>query len=439
MYKLFVLLLILNSGFILADENIPSYDLKQIIQIAKENNPAIKVAKEKITELDSRKKLTRSGLFPVLTWSLGSSYQKDAVYTGSAKMLGEPYNQYSSDLKLQQTLYTYGAFSAIKVNDYSKKVQELNVEIQERTLTQNVIEAFYRFVLNEHALENLLKTKDIIQKSLATANDRFHTGRGQLLDVLQVKTQLALIGPQIEQAKNQFENAASQLSYFMGEKGRSGFKIKGKLNTLLLKDIQPLINLEKFKLPEYDVNKMQIESLKYFKDVTLGVNYPTVKLVGDYLYNNYKKAELFSDASNAWAIQVQLNIPLFSGFSFINEKQILNSQEAQLYRTKSDLENSLSLNQTTSLRNLQSAETSLVSAFQADDLAEQSQKEASRNYKLATIDFLQFLSVEQSALQARTALDQLKYQSIVAYSNYFVASGQPQEILVEILNNEGKK
>ena len=91
------------------------------------------------------------------------------------------------------------------------------------------------------------------------------------------------------------------------------------------------------------------------------------------------------------------------------------------------------------MRNLQTAETSLVSAQQAVDLAEASQKEASRNYRLATIDFLQFLSVEQAALQARTTLDQLKYQSIVAYSNYFAASGQSLSILVDILNDEGLK
>lgn len=413
------------------------FDLKQILKIAKENNPALQVAKEKISQIEAQKKLTISNLYPVLNWTLGSSHQKDAVHTGSAKFDGNPYTQYNSDLKLSQTLYTYGSLSAVKQNDNDKKIQELNIEIQERILTQNVIEAFYRFILNQHSLEDLLGTQDIIQKSLAIANSRYHTGRGQLLDVLQVKTQLALISPQIDQVRNQLENAANLLSYYMGEKERSNFKLKGGLKVLTLKKIKNYINLDKFHLPEYEVNRLQIASLDYTKDVTYGKDYPTVKLIGNYLYNNYKKADLFSDYSRGWAIQLQLSVPLFSGFSSYHEGQILNSEGIQLYRAKKDLENSLSLNQVTSLRNLETAEASLVSAALAAGLAQESQKEASRNYRLATIDFLQFLSVEQAALQAKTALDQLKYKSIIAYTNYFVASGQSMSILVDLLSVEG--
>lgn len=434
--ELIVFLLIGSSnGFSAEQETI--LDLKQVLKIAKANNPTLQLAKEKENEIDALKKLTTSYLFPTLTWNLNGNYQKDAVYNGSPKFNGDPYNLYTSDLKLSQTLYAYGSISAVKQIDYQKKIQDLNAEIQERTLTQNIIQSFYQFILYQHSLENLLKTQDIIHKSLSTANDRYRTGRGQLLDVLQVKTQLALLSPQIDSAKNQLETSANQLTFYMGEKERSTFKLKGSLKTLLLKNIQKYIDLKNFHLPEYEVNKLQLEAMDYTKDVTYGKDFPTVKLVGDYLYNNYKKSELFSDYSHAWAIQVQLSIPLFSGFSSQYERQQLLSQETQLYHTKHDLEDSLSLNQVTSLRNLQTAEASLDSAATAASLAEQSQNEAHRNYKLATIDFLQFLTVEQAALQAKTALDQLKYQSILAYSNYFMASGQPLSVLVDILTDEG--
>lgn len=440
--KIIFLFLYFNTQLLWANDQTSVFekllDLKEVIKIAKENNPALKVSNEKINQIEGQKKLTASSLYPNLSWETDGTYLKDAVYTGTPKFNGDPYNKYNSDLKLSQTLYAHGALSAVKQVEYDRKIQELNIEIEERTLIKNVIVSFYSFILNQHLLENLLKTQGIIQKSLTTANDRYKTGRGQLLDVLQVKTQLALISPQIDQARNQFENAANQLSYYMGEKGPTNFKLKGQLKVLTLKEIQKFIDLKKFHLPEYESNQLQIESLDYFKDVTYGKDYPTIKLIGDYVYTNYKKADLFSDYSHSWSIQLQLNIPLFSGFSSTHEGQILNSQEIQLYHAKKDLENSLSLNQITSLRNLKTEETSLVSALQAADLATESQKEAGRNYKLATIDFLQFLSVEQAALQAKTTLDQLKYQSIIAYSNYFIASGQPLSTLVNLLSTEGK-
>ena len=92
--------------------------------------------------------------------------------------------------------------------------------------------------------------------------------------------------------------------------------------------------------------------------------------------------------------------------------------------------------QVSSLKNLQTSEASLVSSEAAVRLSEQSQNEAARLYKLSQIDFLQFLTVQQAALQAKTSLDQLKFQTILAYSNYFVATGQPLRKLVDILTDE---
>ena len=433
--------LALMSGKTFANHLINSesvLDLKEVLEIAKENNPGLIAVKEKLNEYEAQKNLNKSALYPTLNYILTSAYQKDALYTGSPKFNGNSYNLYTSDLKLNQTLYAFGALSSVTQADYSKKIQQINIEIQERLLTQNVIEAFYRFILNQQSLENLLKNQSILQQALTTSNQRYNAGRGQMLDVLQVKTQLALVQPLVDQARNQFEIAGQQLASFMGEKEHPSFKLKGRLKTLLLKDVEKYIDLKSYHLPEYELNQLQLSQLDYSRDVLLGKEYPTLKLVGDYLYNNYKKADLFSDYSHSWAVQIQLTIPLFSGFSSTDEKQLIASQNAQLLIARRDLENTLTLKQVTSLKNLQTSETSLVSSEAAVKLSEQSQNEASRLYKISQIDFLQFLNVQQSALQAKSSLDQLKFQSILAYSNYFVATGQPLRILVDILTDEAK-
>jgi outer membrane protein TolC len=412
-------------------------DLKAVVEAAKKNNPSILALREKLNEYAAAKSLATSPLYPNLSWTLGGTYQKDALYTGTPKFDGDPYNFYASDLKLTQTLYSFGSLSAIKSADYDKKIQEKKLEIEERSLTQNVIDAFYRFILNQQNLENLLKNQSIIQKSLATSNQRYQSGRGQMLDVLQVKTQLALLQPKVDQAKNAFEIAGQELANFMGEKEHPGFSIKGQLRVLLLKDVQKYIDLKNYSLPEYEINQLQLEQLAYSKDVTLGKEYPNVKLIGDYLYNNYKRPDLFTDYSNAWAIQLQVTFPIFSGLSSLHEKEIYSSQDTQLKISKRTLENDLSLKQISSLKNLQSSEASLLSSTEAVKLAEEAQKEASRIYRLSQIDFLQFLLVQQAALEAQLSLDTLKYQNIIAYSNYFAATGQPMNVLVDILNNNG--
>jgi outer membrane protein TolC len=437
--RLFIYFLIIQLLPFKSFADLPALGLKEVIKIASENNPQLLAAREKLNQYDFQKKLITAPLYPNISWNLAGSYLKDAVYTGSPKFNGDPYNLYSSDLKLIQPIYTKGIFSAVTVADYDKKIQTSNIEIQERLLTQSIIEAFYRFILYQQSLTNTLKNQDIIQKALATSNDRYQKGRGQYLDVLQVKTQLALIQPQVEIAKNQFEVAAQQLINFMGEKDHPGLKLKGQLKTLLFKEVQKYIDLSHYHLPEYEINQWQLSQLDYTRDVTLGKDFPTLKLVGDYLFTNYKKAEIFSDYSHSWAIQLQLSIPIFSGFSSNQEKAILASQDAQLRISRRDIENALSLKQVSSLKNLETTENSLVSAEAAVKLSEQSQNEANRIYKLSQIDFLQFLVIQQAALQAKTSFDNLKFQSLIAYSNYFVATGQSLGTLVDILTKDEAK
>lgn len=436
MLKIFISISLFNI-FVVTDVSANVLDLKEVIKIAIDHNPRVLAAREKLNQFDAQKSLITSSLYPNISWILNGNYQKDAVYTGSPKFNGDPYNQYGSDLKLNQVLFGKGLLSAVTQSDYDRKIQQVNVELEERALTQNIIEAFYRFILNQQALEYLLRNQEIIQKSLATSQSRYEKGRGQMLDILQVKTQLALIQPQVELAKNQFTIAAQQLIAYMGEKEHPNLQLKGSLKTLRLNDVQKIVDLKNFHLPEYELNQLQLTQLEYGRDVVLGKHFPTIRLIGDYLYNNYKKADLFSDYSHAWAIQLQLTIPLFSGFSSNQERAIIASQDSQLRIARNDLENSLSLKQVSSLRDLETSEASLVSSESAVKLAEEAQNEGSRLYKLSQIDFLQFLTVQQSALQAKSSLDKLKYQSIVAYSNYFVASGQSLSGLVEILNREG--
>ncbi|MBP9681618.1 MAG: TolC family protein [Bacteriovorax sp.] len=433
MFKLFILVFIFTFYMFTAVADSGVLNLKDVLKIAQENNPKLIAAREKLNQYEAQKFLAKSTLYPNLSWIIGGSYQKDASYTGSSKFGGNAYDVYSADLKLSQTLYGKGLLSAINLSEYDKKIQLANIEIEERNLTQNVIEAFFRFILNQEALENLLKNQEIIQKSLKTTTKRYESGRGQLLDILQVKTQLALIQPQVEQAKNQLMIAGQQLVNYMGEKDHEGLIVKGKLKSLLLRDVQRIIDINNLNFPEYHLNQLQLSQLDYNRDIILGKNFPTIKLVGDYLYTNYKKTEIFSENSRAWSIQVQLTIPLFSGFSSTHERSLLASQDTQLRIARKELENTLNLKEVTSLKNLQTSESSLISSESAVRLAEEAQAEGNRLYKLSQIDLLQFLSVQQNALQAKSSLNQLKFQSILAYVNYFVASGQSLTRLVDIL------
>lgn len=409
-------------------------DLKAAVAMALENNNNVKRARAKVEQdrWDTRAKWAL--LYPNLSLVGSATEKKDAVGgTSSANFGGKAYNQYAADLKLVQPLFAYGSLSAIRDADYNQKLTEIDLEIAERDLTQNVIQAFYQVLLNQRLLEILEKQKEVVNESLATANSRLRTGRGQLLDVLQVKTDLALLQPQIENAHNQLESAGAALATFLAETGKYELRLKGSLRTVSFQELQKHMNLKDARLPELEKIRFSRLQLAEQKDVAFGKHMPNLQLLGDYGSNAYKKADFLNDYTQGWSIMLQLTVPLFSGFQSIDERRSFAEQDRQFDFQGRDTENTLALNQVQSLKALQSAGASLVSAEQAAKLSDQSMVEVRRQFRLGTIDFIQFLTVEKNALLAYSQLDTIKFNNIVAYSKYFVATGQPLKTLVDVL------
>ena len=317
--------------------------------------------------------------------------------------------------------------------EFTVRADRLDVEVMERTLTANVIQGFYKVLLNRRLVDNLEKVQRVVNESLLTAQKRLRTGRGQLLDVLQVKTQIALLKPQIEDLLNQWESAAAQLATYLSERGKYYLHVNGELKALRRSEVEARLNPDDARLPELLKIRMQNDQLDAQKRVTFGKHLPSVNLVGDLGSQAYNTADFTSPNVRSWSVSAQLVIPIFSGFSSVDEQRSLASQRRQLDLGEHDLQNTIALNQVTSLKALETTEASLLSAEAAADLANQSLNEATRNYRLATIDFMQFLTVEQADVQAYSSLDNIKYANLVAFVNYFVARGQPLGKLIDIL------
>jgi outer membrane protein TolC len=411
------------------------FTIKTAVQESIANNPSLKTAREAINQYKALTDLTRSALYPNLSYSATGGSAQAALNTPSPLFNGTVYNTYNSTLTLTQPLYYFGALSAVDQADYQRRIQVTAVETAERTMTINVVNSFYNIILNERLLMNLKKSKEVLQKALEVTNYRERIGRAQLLDVLQAKTQIASIQPQIESARNSYEAAAAQLATYMGISGKqTDIAIRGHLKTLLLGDVEKHIDYKNYYLPELESNHLQIQQVGDAKAVDEGKYLPNLKFTGNYMFNSYTSSDIFGSDASSWNAALVLTIPLFEGLASRYDAANYASQELQLYSARRDLENTLNLNQITSRKSLETAETSMISAVEADRLAQASLVEATRQYKLATIDFLQYLTIQSAAFTAASSLDQIKYTGITSYANYFAASGQPLSILINILS-----
>jgi outer membrane protein len=407
--------------------------LSEAVGMAVSRNATLQAAKEKFNQYRYQASGTWSALLPNISLDASSTYRKDSVANksvGSVPFGGEPYNLYNLSLKGKQPLFSWGSFSAVREAGYDRDIQQTELEITERTVMKDVISSFYQVVVNEKKVDILLDQQKVVEDALSMAKTRYRLAGGRKLDVLQMRTQLALLKPKIETARIDLATSAAALANLLGEQEKPDIQLRNDLPSLKGKIGQAAGG----NLPELEKIRLNREKIDAEKSVALGRHLPELSLNGDYSFLNYTKADLLEPSSNSWSVQVLLTVPLFSGLSSIYERRALNSQETQLDFEETNLRNDLNLQQIKSRKAMEAAEASLVSAEEAADLARQSMVQGRSDFRLGIIDFLQYLQVQQSQLEAYLSLNQLKYDNIVAYANYYIASGRPLNELVQLLS-----
>jgi outer membrane protein len=412
-------------------------NLKEAVGMAIDNNPSLKQTAETINQGDAQTDFVRAGLFPNLSTIVKGSENKDAA-NATPKFNGDTYNSYTTDVHLTQTLYQFGALAAVSTADKATAINKLNTEIAGRDLTNQVIQAYFQVVLNKRNVDTLKRQEKILRESVSTTEHRAQTGRSQLLDVLQVKTQLAVLVSQIEAAENQLQISAASLANLLGDTRAREFHVRDTLEAPELSVIDHEVNFKGFRLPELEVNRLSLEQNKDQKMITIGTNLPNIALTGDYFYNAYTQSDLFQGESASWSVGVALTIPIFSGLSSIYQLRGLASQKTQLEYNRVNIENSTNLNQVSSRKNLETAKDAIIQGKEALRLAIDSSNEARRKYQLATIDFLQFLTVQQTYVQTEQSYNQFKFNYVQALANYYVASGQDINKLVDLLEGANR-
>ena len=143
---------------------------------------------------------------------------------------------------------------------------------------------------------------------------------------------------------------------------------------------------------------------------------------------------MLNSAADSYNGTLTLNIPLFNGLSSIHDRASYGSQARQLALQEANLRQKLSFDQVQTRESLQVARRKIDISTKAQELAQASLNEAKRNYRLATIDFLQFLQVQQAFAEAENALDQARFEYIQALAQCARAMGISLPSLVKLLN-----
>lgn len=406
------------------------FTIQQSVNRALEKNPDVLKAREAEQQALANQSLAFTHIFPVVNGSLVGAHNKAASNTSSPLFGGDPYNQYTAGLTLTQPLYDGALFAAYRFTKKDQNIKHYAEEIAERTITQSVLEAFYSVLLNERLLRIYKEAQKVDEATLAIAERYSRIGRAQKLDVLQLKTQVALLTPKIAQTESLMRTAAAQLATLLRSLDANAIRLQGAFVTPDQAWVKGAVEQNKKELPELQQARELVNQFEDTRDVTMATYWPKLNFVAQAQRQGYTKHDIVDDNSTSWGLSLQLTVPIFAGLGSFKQRDSLASQERQYELDETRTADTVSVSQIQTERDFEVAAKTLQSSREAANYGIESLKEAQRTYKLQMINYLQYQASEQAFLDAQSGYLQAKYSYIVSLSKYFNAVGVPTSILV---------
>jgi len=409
--------------------------IQSAVDQALEKNPDVLKAREVVEQSHFDFSAAIGKALPTVAATFNASYQKDAADQQFPNFGGETYNQYTFGLTATQPLFDGGAvFAALRYGTKNKEITNYALQIVERTTTESVLESFYSLLLNERLLQVLNDTYAVDLEVLKIAERYFRVGRIQKVDLLNLKTQTSLLRPKIAQAEDLIQTTASQLAMLLRNLNASDVRAKGQLVSPDPTWVKQMLADKIAELPEILQSRTQVDQFEDNRTIQMATYWPKLNLVGQWGRLAYSKTDLLNSDATNWAIALQLSIPIFNGLTSIYTRQSLASQEKQMEMDETKTADTVSVSQIQTDKDLQVAETNLSATEEAAGFGRETFKQAEHDFKLSTINYIQYQTSLQAFLDSETGYYQAKYNYIVAVAKHFNAKGIPLSLLVAKLD-----
>ncbi len=430
--------------------------LEQSIELARQNNNSLLIAKEEVLKAEQDYYDVRGNLFPHL--SLSGGYQLNRTYlpdsslpapidftAGLDSLAG--YNDYylagslsevvnsmipaspmdegslAFSAQLDQVLYSGGKLLyVIKMTQLNRSIKDLNHEMTEQDVILNTTRLFYSCLLAQKLVEVQTAALSTAQLHLNQVESFANEGLASEFDLLQARLEVAKLEPQIVQAENSYELA---LAAFHKEIGASNptlvpegaFVLPPELDITLEESLrQGLENRPELEMADIGsrIAELQYKNAKANYLPNLGFQASA---------SLYTAADGFGiekdDFGTNYSVGIGLSVPLFTGFS--NSAKTGSARHA--YRSaqlqQKEYEQLIRLEITQNYNRLRHA-------LENYDVQTQNIQMAERNLQLAQVRYQNQVGIQLEVFDAQTTLAAIRLQYFQAINEVISAQRELQ-------------
>lgn len=380
--------------------------LAEILDIALRNNPSTKLTWAKARAAAAQYGKSQSPNFPTLTGSFGYERSK----TTYPPEFGSPrFVQYLSDWGPQLTLtYTLLDFGQTRATTESARQALLYADYthnrQVQTLLQQVTADYYNYLSQQELLKAQEADLYTAQTTFRAVEEELKAGVQDQSDLLQVQTQLLQTQIQLVNQKQTVINARAALLSDMGVNCNQSISIE-LLPAVppideMLQTADQLLTIALQKRADLIASEARVKSEEAAIEAAWRQFCPTVT------YNLNTFQEFSNPGGNLnvnYSSTISLNIPIFSGFSTLNNLKQIRAQKDQAQAA-------LRQNQLDVVQDIVTSHTSVKTAFDALQFSDSLLKTAEEQYnvilaryKAGVATILEVVSAQSTLANARAS------------------------------------
>ena len=331
-------------------------------------------------------------------------------------------------VSLNQILFDGQVFVGLKARTTLIEFYQKNAEVTEENIKANIYKIYYQLAVSKTQIDLLDANIALLDKLAHDTKIMYDNGFAEKLDLDKLAVQLANLHTEKTNALNQIANG------YLGLKVLMGMPIK---DSLILTDS---LNDEQVKSGILEASNFNYSQRKEYQYADLGIKLgefdirrykmskiPTLTLNGYYNKNAQRnKFDFFGkgDWFGISAFTLNLNIPIFSGFSNnariakakLSLQQSINQQEA----LKINIDNEIQ----TATNNFNSAITSLDYQKKNMGLAEAVYQQTKKKFEAGTGSQTEINQAQTDMKAAQTNYINSLYNAIIARVDFLKATGK---------------
>ncbi len=404
------------------------------LEIALRDNKQLKVDQESVRAADGRVAEARAAFLPTL--DLAFQYtpaQEFPLIKIPAGIFGPNEQTFQAAFTRQnvmqmtfaQPLYTGGRLrNQYAIQAAASDEARLTLDRAREQLILQVVETFYRALLQEQGMAVAQQGVDLAQQQLNLAKTRFEAGSAARFDVLRAEVDLANAKTTLIRARSQQDISYQALRTVLSLPPATPLDVQGSLEQIERLPAQAELLSTLDRRPDLRAIGAQRSQAEHAVALADGEWKPSFALTGNLQYQQDAVNAQFLDATNrSYAVGFAMRIPIFAAPGAMARKA---TAEAQVRQARNGLDAAIDngrLEVTSAYTEWEAAQELVDAQRKALDLARESLSIAQVSYENGLITSIELSDARQSLIETEWNLAQAKFAQILAAAKTRFAAG----------------